>query len=213
MVDWNSQFITLCGLKRWLLAFHHCPYVGWCPVLCSSACTSNGWFSRPVHQSHTYIAKPSSASSTLYDWFCPHTLGRDPKLPQNPTKKEIPSYTVWWNVRGILQGYVGEILESSNLTWQWKITISSEMDLQMLHPPQKITMDYNLKSKLLSQTTIILWEVMKKNEFPPLYSMQKIRWPPISPSSTNKTLGMRKLPSFHNNGRREGFGWEITSFS
>ena len=27
----------------------------------------------------------------IIQWFCPHTLGRYPKLPQTPTKKEIPS--------------------------------------------------------------------------------------------------------------------------
>ena len=53
---------------------------------------------------------------------------------------------------------------------------------------------------------------MKKKDFPPLYSMQKIRWPPISPSSTNKTLGMRNWPSFFNNGSREGFGWKSPRF-
>ena len=44
-------------------------------------------------------------------WFCPHTLGRYPKLPQNPTKKTQIFINCWWNVRGIFQGYVGEILD------------------------------------------------------------------------------------------------------
>ena len=40
--------------------------------------------------------------------FCPHTLGRYPRLPQTPTKKEIPSETV---CKG---SGVGEIFENSN---------------------------------------------------------------------------------------------------
>ena len=33
-------------------------------------------------------------STTKFQWFCPHTLGRYPRLPQTPTKKEIPSETI-----------------------------------------------------------------------------------------------------------------------
>ena len=46
-------------------------------------------------------------------WFCPDTLGRYPRLPQTPTKKKNPSENCWWRVRGIFQGYVGEILDTS----------------------------------------------------------------------------------------------------
>ena len=44
--------------------------------------------------------------------FCPHTLGRYPKLPKPPKDKNF-FINCWWNIRGTFQGYVGEILKVS----------------------------------------------------------------------------------------------------
>ena len=51
----------------------------------------------------------------IIQWFCPHTLGRYPKLSQNPTKKGNPSSTAGETSGGIFRGYVGGILESSRV--------------------------------------------------------------------------------------------------
>ena len=49
-------------------------------------------------------------------WFCPHNLGRYPKLPLSPPQFERNWFiNCWWRVCGIFQGYVGEILEKPTL--------------------------------------------------------------------------------------------------
>ena len=59
---------------------------------------------------------PILKSVHKFQWFCPHTLGRYPRLPQTPTnRKKLPNRNCWWRVRGpIFQGaHVGEILDCS----------------------------------------------------------------------------------------------------
>ena len=133
MVDWNAQFITLCGLKKWLLAFHHCPYVGLSSL--SSAL-------QHAHPTAGFLVRSIKATPTLQNHLLLH-------------------------------------LPSRNLTWQWKITISSEMDLQMLHPPQKNHMDYSLKANSFPEPPYFL-RGHEKQEFPPLYSMQNQMAPNLS---------------------------------
>ena len=61
-----------------------------------------------VCESHT---QPGGVGHPKDQWFCPHTLGIYPKLPQNPHKGRNSFINCWWNVRSIFQGYVGEILD------------------------------------------------------------------------------------------------------
>ena len=37
-------------------------------------------------------------------WFCPHTLGRYPRLPLSPHKERNSLRNCWWMVQGIFQG-------------------------------------------------------------------------------------------------------------
>ena len=60
-----------------------------------------GWF---ILQVATLQLRTYHLGLPLLQWFCPHTLGRYPKLPQNPHKGRNSFINCWWNVRGIFHG-------------------------------------------------------------------------------------------------------------
>lgn len=114
----NSQFITLCGLKKWLLAFHHCTIVHTLADALSSAL-------QHAHPTAGFLVRSIKATPTLQNHLLLH-------------------------------------LPSSNLTWQCNSPVPVRWIFKRFTHPKKITMDYNLKSKLLSQTTIFFERSWKK---------------------------------------------------
>ena len=67
----------------------------------------------------------------VVQWFCPHTLGRYPRLPQTPTRKKLLQKLLVKG-EGIFQGYVGGILEL------WKITEGFWYGVNTCPPPSDV---------------------------------------------------------------------------
>ena len=91
-----------------------------------STSSQNVWSTSPLQEPHwppkLLVKQPKAGHRRENPWICPQGPWEDtPDFPFHTHKERNSFINCWWNVRGIFQGYVGEILEK-------------HVDMKYMHP-------------------------------------------------------------------------------